>query len=674
MSRISLPTLLLLVCPIFTFAQKTNERALTFNDFIALDLVSDPQISPDGEQVAFVVTDYSLKENRGNSDIWLVSVTGGQSMKLTQSSGGDSQPRWSSDSRRVFFVSDRDGTSQVYTIDVGGGEALKLSDVNGGVYNLIISSNDKWLAFSSEVEWPLADTVKDESYPTEAKIWTDLFYRHWNEWRAGTRSHLFLMPINGGPVRDLTPVDRDIPTLSLGGYKDITFSPDGQEIAFVMNPDSQPAVGTNNDVFLFSIQTGSTSNLTEDNLANDNNPLFSPDGTWIAYRAQRRAGFEADRYRLLLYNRATEQRRDLVSDWTSSIGEIAWSPDSQSLFATVQEQTHNVIYRIRIRDGKSEKILDRGHLQTLRPTPDGSTLVFTKESADQPDEIYAVDLRNRRQQKLSNINDELLSQLSMNPLESFSFKGALQDKVEGLLLKPPFFDASKKYPLVYLIHGGPQGAWQDNFHPRWNYQMFASPGYIVAMVNFHGSTGYGQEFTDSISQHWGDYPYEDIMKGLEYLVSNYSFIDANKVAAAGASYGGYMVNWIAGHTSRFTCLINHDGVFNLESMYGETEELWFPEWEFSGTPWDNRDLYQRWSPHRFAQNFETPMLIIHGQLDYRVDISQSLEAFTALRRQNIEGRFLYFPDEGHWVLKPRNRLLWWREVLAWLEHYLKGGA
>jgi len=674
MSRISLPTLLLLVCPIFTFAQKTNERALTFNDFIALDSVSDPQVSPDGEQVAFVVTDYSLKENRGNSDIWLVSVAGGQSMKLTQSSGGDNQPRWSSDSRRVFFVSDRDGTFQVYTIGVDGGEALKLSDVHGGVSNLIISSNDKWIAFSSEVEWPLADTAKDESYPTEAKIWTDLFYRHWNEWRAGTRSHLFLMPINGGPVRDLTPVDRDIPTLSLGGYKDITFSPDGQEIAFVMNPDSQPAVSTNNDVFLLSIQTGSTVNLTENNLANDNNPLFSPDGTWIAYRAQMRAGFESDRYRLLLYNRTTEKRRDLVSDWTSSVGEVVWSPDSQSLFATVQEQTHNVIYRISIRDGKSEKILDQGHIQTLRPTPDGSTLIFTRESADQPDEIYAIDLRNRRQQQLSNINDERLSQLSMNALESFSFKGALQDTVEGLLLKPPFFDASRKYPLVYLIHGGPQGAWQDNFHPRWNYQMFAAPGYVVAMVNFHGSTGYGQDFTDSISQHWGDYPYEDIMKGLDHLVSNYSFIDASKVAAAGASYGGYMVNWIAGHTSRFTCLINHDGVFNLESMYGETEELWFPEWEFSGTPWDNRDLFLKWSPHRFAQHFKTPMLIIHGQLDYRVDISQSLEAFTALRRQDIKARFLYFPDEGHWVLKPRNRLLWWREVLAWLEHYLKGGV
>ena len=672
MSRISLPTLLLLVCPALTFAQKTDERALTFDEFIALDSVSDPQVSPDGEQVAFVVTDYSLKENRGNSDIWLVSVEGGQSMKLTQSAVGDSQPRWSSDSRRIFFVSDRDGTSQVYTIGVDGGEALKLSDVPGGVSNLIISSNDKWIAFSSKVEWPLAETARDEDYPTDAKIWTDLFYRHWNEWRVGTRSHLFLMPINGGPIRDLTPVDKDIPTLSLGGYKDIAFSPDGQDIAFVMNPDSQPAVSTNNDIFLLSIQTGSTSNLTENNLANDNNPLFSPDGTWIAYRAQIRAGFESDRYRLFLYNRNTEKRRDLVPDWTSSVGEIVWSPDSQSLFATIQEQTRNVIYRINIRDGKPEKVLDQGHLQTLRPTPDGSTLVFTRESADQPDEIYAVDLRSGRQQQLSNINDERLSQLSMNALESFSFVGALQEKVEGLLLKPPFFDASRKYPLVYLIHGGPQGAWQDNFHPRWNYQMFAAPGYVVAMVNFHGSTGYGQDFTDSISQHWGDYPYEDVMKGLEHLVSNYSFIDASKVAAAGASYGGYMINWIAGHTSRFICLINHDGVFNLESMYGETEELWFPEWEFSGSPWDNRDLFLRWSPHRFAQHFKTPMLIIHGQLDYRVDISQSFEAFTALRRQGIEGRFLYFPDEGHWVLKPRNRLLWWREVLAWLEHYLQG--
>ena len=412
------------------------------------------------------------------------------------------------------------------------------------------------------------------------------------------------------------------------------------------------------------------SNLTAKNAANDNNPCFSPNGRWMAYRSQVRARFESDRYHLMLYDLHTKAIHDLTPDWQLSVGEIAWAPNSRALYCTIEERAHNLLYRISIPEGSRRKLVEQGHHHNLRLSPDGSTLIFIRETAHQPGEIYALDLRTNDSRPLSQVNQRLVAELAMNPVEKFWYRGALGETIQGLLLKPPFFEACKKYPVVYLIHGGPQGAWKDSFHPRWNYQMFATPGYVVAMVNFHGSTGYGQGFTDSISQHWGDYPYQDLMKGLDYLVANYPFVDKTRVAAAGASYGGYMINWIAGHTDRFACLVNHDGIYNLQSLYGETEELWFPEWEFGGTPWTSRELYEKWSPHHFAAHFKTPMLVIHGQLDYRVDVSQGLEVFTALRRQNVPARFIYFPDEGHWVLRPRNRRIWWREVLGWLARYL----
>ena len=663
---------LFLALTFFSFSQspRAEKRPLTFDDFIALDAVSDLEISPDGKWTSFVVTDYSVQDNRANSDIWIVPFPEGKARRLTQSPEANGQPRWSPDSQSLAFVSSRENTPQIYMVNIDNGDIRRVSSIKMGVSNLTWSPNGRWLVFSAGVDWPPSDKTAQDRYGTQAKIWEELFYRHWDEWRVGKRSHLFLIPSTGGEVTDLTPIDRDVPTLALGGYQDVAFTPNSKQIAFVMNPDPVPAIGTNNDIFLIPIEGGPITNLTQENPANDNNPAFSRDGRWMAYRAQKRPGFESDRYHLMLYDREKKKLRDLTPSWPLSVGEIRWAPDGRFIYALVEEKARNGVYRIAIADGKREKVLTEGHHQTLRISPNGSTLVYKRERANQPSQIYASELSASTTRRLSDINHELIAQLAMNPLESFWYRGAKGERVQGLLLKPPFFDPHNKYPLVYLIHGGPQGAWQDNFHPRWNYQMFSAAGYVVAMVNFHGSTGYGQDFTDSISQHWGDYPYQDLMKGLDYLLASYPFIDSSKIAAAGASYGGYMINWIATHKRRFTCLINHDGVFNLESMYGETEELWFPEWEFAGTPWDNRKFYRKWSPHNFTANLQTPMLVIHGQLDYRVDVSQGFETFTALRRQGVPARFIYFPDEGHWVLKPRNRRLWWKEVLGWLSKYL----
>ncbi|HXK60028.1 MAG TPA: S9 family peptidase [Acidobacteriota bacterium] len=649
--------------------QHSNRRPISFEDFISLDAVSDLQLSPDGRLAAFVVTDYSLQANRANSDIWIVDVRSGkEARRLTRDAASDSQPRWSPDGRQLAFVSSRNNSTQIYVMPATGGEPKKVSDLEISPTNLTWSPDGSAIAFSADISWP---HQPEDKFPTQVKIWDDLFYRHWNEWRAGVRSHIFLLDLKNGEAKDLTPFDQDYPTLALGGYRDIAFTPDGQSIAVVANLDKNRATSTNNDILLIPIQGGDIVNLTASNPSNDNNPLFSPDGKWMAYRAQLRAGFEADRQRLMLMDWASRDVRDLTSDWTLSIGEIVWSPDSRYIYAEVEEEARNVFYRISIPDGQREKVVKDGHNKSPRITADGQTIVCLRESAKEPAEIFAIDLAKGSARQVSHVNSKLIAQLEMNPVEDFWFTGARGRRIHGLLLKPPAFDPARKYPLVYLVHGGPQGAMQDDFHPRWNYQMFAAPGYVVAMVNFHGSTGYGQEFTDSISRNWGGYPFEDLMKGVDYLIDQYSFIDPDRLAAAGASYGGYMIYWIGTQTKRFRCLIAHDGVFNPESMYGSTEELWFPEWDFGGTPWNNRETYRKWSPQNFAQNFSTPMLVVHGQLDYRVDVSQGFEAFTALRRHGVPARFVYFPDEGHWVLKPRNRRVWWNEVLGWLAKYLK---
>ncbi|HET9384283.1 MAG TPA: S9 family peptidase [Gemmatimonadales bacterium] len=656
---------LLLMLPTALLAQK---RAITFDDYIGLKVVSDPRLSPDGKWVAYTVSTPSLEDNRNVARIWVAEVATGKTRQVTNGPGSDRQPRWSPDGKTIAFISTREGGAQVWLLPIAGGDARKVSSLADGASDPVWLPNGSGLLVVSDIKWPERQEIDERngSYPTEARIWTELFWRHWDDFRAGKRQHLFRVDLASGNATDLTPIDHDVPTIATGGDGDVTVSPDGKDILVAMHGDTTVADNTNVDVYAVD---GQALHRITTNTGADHTPRYSPDNRWVSYLSMERAGFEADRVRLMLGDRRGSSLApfDATAGWTLSVGSYAWCPNSKCLYAVVEERGRDNIYRIDVPGYKRTRVVTGGLNTNVQVAPDNRTLVYVHQSNTQPPEIWVGG------KPLTHHNDSALAVLDLPPLEEFGFVGALGDSVFGWTQKPPNFDPARKYPLVYLIHGGPQGAWTDYWGARWNYQMFAARGWVVAAVNFHGSTGYGQKFTDAISQHWGDYPFEDLMKGLD-VVARLPYVDSTRMGAAGASYGGYMILWIAGQTNRFKVLVDHDGVFNPVSMAGSTEELWFTDWEFGGPLYKNRALYEKWSPLNHVSNWKTPLLVVHGQLDYRVDLSEGYQAFTAAKRMGVDAKFLYFPDEGHWVLRPRNRRIWWGTVLDWLEGYLRESA
>jgi dipeptidyl aminopeptidase/acylaminoacyl peptidase len=681
MKRLSVAAVSAAVAVLFAaaLAPAQSLKPLTFDDFIKIQRVTDPQLSPDGKWVAFVVTAIDKDANKGNSDIWIVSTAGGDPRRLTASPASDNTPRWSPDGKKIAFISGRGGTPQIWMINPEGGEAWPVTTLSTGAAGIVWSPDGKKLAFTSSVYPDCADDEANkkkaeaaEKSKVHGRVYDTLFFRYWNAWRDGTRSHVFVVPAEGGKTVDVTPGDFDTPPMDLGGHQDYAFSPDGREIAFVRNvdPDLKLAIGTNNDVFVTPAEGGPITKISE-NKANDNDPRYSPDGKYLAYKAMARPGYESDKLDLILYDRAAKTIVNRTVGFDSSVDEMFWAKDGSAVYFTSDEKGRNALFKIGIAGGAPEKILSGRTFGEVSLLPDGKTFVMLDQAMNRPNDVWSYDAAARTSTRLTDINKTLLAGLAMNPAEEFWFEGGAKDKVHGFLLKPPAFDAAKKYPLLLLIHGGPHGPWMDEFHYRWNAEMFAAPGYIVVMINFHASGGYGQAFSDAIVGDWGGKPYEDIMKGLAYVQTTYPFIDKTKTAAAGASYGGYMINWIEGHTDAFKCLISHDGVFDLRSMWGSTEELWFPEWEQQGTPWTNPDQYTKWSPSYFVKNFKTPMLVIHSQNDLRLPVEQGIQLFSSLQRMKVPSKFLYFTDEDHFVTKPQNAELWWKTMLGWLEPYLK---
>jgi len=662
------PLLLAVVLPGAALAQKTPFDAAAM---MQLKRISEPAVSPDGKWVAFTVMSIDVENNARPRQIYAVSTTGGTPRALT-STGRNERPRWSPDSKQIAFVSDRGGSSQIWLMDADGSNARQLTFLSTGAAGEIWSPDGKALVFTSDVYPECADDAcnqkradAEKKSKVKARIYTHLLYRHWTEWRGATRRHILTIPAEGGKARDLTPgIQVDVPPFSLGGPDDYAISPDGKEVCYAANLDQDQAFSTNSELYLVPIEGGEPKKISTSPGA-DNSPAYSPDGKYIAWRMQARAGYESDRWRLVVYERATEKQTVLTESLDRPVTGFTWHPDSTRLAFTIEDRGRQVAQLIPAAGG-GMRMLTQGaaHVDDLQFTADGKTLVYTEMSGSRPVEIYSAKSGDRAPKPLTGLNDEVLARHHLTPLEDFTVTGAEGAQVQSFLVKPPDFDASKKYPALILIHGGPQGAWGESFSYRWNQQVFAAAGYVVAMPNPRGSTGYGQKFTDEINGDWGGKAYDDIMAVTDY-VSKLPYVDSERMAAAGGSYGGYMANWILGHTNRFKALVSHAGVYDLRSEGGETEELWFPKWEFGGMPWEKPEVYEKWSPSTFARDFKTPTLVIHGELDYRVPLGQGLQLFTALQAQKAPSKLLVYPDEGHWVLKPQNSMLWYKTFLDW---------
>jgi dipeptidyl aminopeptidase/acylaminoacyl peptidase len=701
--------LVFLLIPSALVAQQP--RAMKVEDLFRFKRIADPQISPDGKWVVYQLSNVDLEANKNVSNLWLVgTVKGATPKQLTSAPKSDRHPRWSPDGKSILFESARSGSNQLWLIRMDGGEPKQLTNLSTEASIGIWSRDGKQIAFMSAV-WPEfsekpfkeSDALNQkriderEKSPVKAKVFTRLFFRHWDEYVEDKRQHLFVMSFDNGKTgdpKDVTPGDRDAyptsTTFSVGD--DFTFDPDGKHLYFTAVPAKNEAWSTDHDICRVSLtkpageqrEPAGWETITTQNKAADCSPQFSPDGKWLAYRAQKRPGFEADRFELMLLpaDNLKASPRSLTAEFEGSVDDFVWLPDNTRIYFGTDERGRHVYSGTSIKPGNNAGPVYAfaGHTHgSLTFSKDGTRSAHTRMAMNHPNEVFvgivkdgSLDVFNASQ-----ANTALLKELELPRPESITVNGAGGTPMQMWILKPPGFDATKKWPLVYLVHGGPQGAWEDGWSFRWNPQAWAAQGYVVAMPNPRGSTGFGQKYVDEISGDWGGKCYTDLMAGLAFLEEQ-PYIDKDRMAAAGASFGGYMMNWFAVNTGKFKTLITHCGVYNFDSMYATTEEIWFDEWEHGGPPWGkNRSSYEKHSPHKFAANlgkFKTPMLIIHNDLDFRVPVSQGIELFTTLQRQGVPSRFVNFPDEGHWVLKPKNSEYWHREVFGWLKKHVAAGA
>ena len=688
--------LLLSAAPVFAAG-----RPIITNDLLSLARISEPQLSPDGTRVVYTVGVPDMNANRVARNLWVASMQNGEPKALT-STGKDGGARWSPDGRRIAFVSSRDGTSQIYVMPIDApGEAKKISDVSGGADNIVWAPDGRSIAFTSEVYPDCRDdacnTRRDkerEENPVRARVYERLLFRHWTSWSEGKRNHLFVVPADGSRARDLLPgADFDVPPREREGPHPIAFAPDSRTICYIAITDSVEATSTNADLFEIDANGGQPKRLTT-NPGFDGAPAYSPDGTRIAYRSQARAGYESDKWRLMVYDRTSGKTTSLTDAFDRSVDTLLWSSDGASIYFNAEDRGEMPLFVIPAagpRDGTPRVLTPNSYNGEFDVR--GNAVVVARSSLASPVELFGLtmarpssdhgqttarpssDYGQTDERALTHHNAQILGQLDLARPESFTFRGAGNVDVQGFLLRPPAFDAAKKYPVVMLLHGGPQTMWGDTWSYRWNAQAFAGQGYVVVMINRRGSTGFGQKFTDDIANDWGGKAFTDVMNGLDFVHGKYSFTDRQRVAAAGASYGGYLIDWLESQAKgRFRALVSHAGVYDLSSMYGATEELWFPEHEFSGTPWTNQPNYEKWSPSTYVLEFgkyKTPTLVIAGEQDFRVPYTQSLEFFTALQRQTVPSKLVLFPDEGHWILKPKNSSFWYSEVLGWLKANLQ---
>jgi len=661
-------------------------RPMTFDDFAAMKAVSDPQISPDGRTMLFAVRTTDVDANRRATTTYVQTLGSGAARAFPDDTTHAAEARWSPDGRRVAYTAG----GQLWLANADGSGRRQLTTLNGGASGPVWSAAGDRLAFVSAV-WPDCTTDACNADRDKAKaankvkahVADNLLFRHWNAWDEGTRSHLFVVGADGDAPRDLTPGAKyDVPPGPFGGSEGYSFSPDGREIAYTAKDQGRTDAWTTDvNLYVAPVAGGTPTVITKANVGADQNPVYSPDGKYIAYASQKRGGFESDRFRLMLYDRAKKTSVEALPRWDRNADGYVWAPDAKAVYVATTDAGRDKLYRATlgadgVATGAPALVIGESNNVGFSFARDAKTVVWMRDATNRPPEVYSASLDGARvtdTRQATHVNDALVSQLALNPAEDFWFKGAGGDSVQGFIVKPPQYTPGKKYPVILLIHGGPQGAWLDNWHGRWNYQMFAATGSALVIINPRGSTGYGQKFVDDVSKAWAGKVHTDLMNGLDAALARNAWMDSTRMGAAGGSFGGYMVNWIAGHSTRFKALVSHAGPFNLENMYAATEELWFPEWEYGGPFWDPkamREQYRVYSPHLYAAKFKTPTLVLNGELDFRVPYTEGLSMFTSLQRQGVPSRLVVFPDEGHWIGKPQNQRLWWGEVQGWLSKYL----
>ncbi|MGA2754654.1 MAG: S9 family peptidase [Terracidiphilus sp.] len=718
----------------------TPKRPMTFEDMMQMKRLGDTVVSPDGKWLAYSVTTVSLEQNTKTPELWLQAIAGPgpdepAPIKLAVGQTGDSGLQFASDGKRILFLSGRESGQQVWVADFdpatgAASNAKKLTAIATEADNAKWSPDGRSVVFTSDV-YPDCPAITPAdggvgnkcnanrgaalaASKVKAQIWTHLLYRHWDHYTGDKRSHLFLVSVDSGGMRDLNPGDtHDVPPFSLEGAGcGCDFAPDSKELAFTENPDPVPAISTSAQIYTLDLTNPAAKPVKVSTSAGGNfNPAYSPDGKYLAWRSQARNGYESDEFRLMMYDREAKTIKNLLPKFDNWVDEFTWSLVSPFIYFVSGNHGGSSIYDVNVESGEA------GVLETIYPPPSDRRangefsnllvqasarrsfaypvqtegIIATMMEVDRPSEAVIVHPNDvvygggdHPEVKLAffaivrpitHLNDALLAQLDLPKMESFWFTAKDGTKLQGFIIRPPGFDAAKKYPAKFLIHGGPQDAWGDDWSYRWNAELFAANGYVVVMINPRGSTGYGQAIVEGVTGDWGGKPFTDLMTGLDYAEQHYPFIDKTRECALGASYGGYMANWVLGHTDRFKCIVTHDGMFNAESAFGTTEEDWFNIWEFKGHPWDyygkpdDENPFRKWSPSLYATHFKTPTLVVHGQLDYRLDLSEGLQLFDTLQMLGVPSKMLYFPDEGHWVLKPQNSQLWWKTVNDWVDQW-----
>ena len=668
------PALLLLACASTAWAG----HPFSVEDMQTIKRIGELRLSPDSSLLVFTVSTSDLKKNKMVTNLFVVPALGGAPRQITFSaSGSNTSPRFSPDSKSLYFLSTRaEGKAQVFHLDLSGGEARQVTETPTGVDAFFLSPDGRTIAFVSSVYPECADLACDEKLVKEktdaavkARIITGIPFRRWDSWVDGKRNHIFRVSVEGGEAKDLTPGDVDSPIWTEAGGDEMAFSPDGRDITFSRFQGNESLVG-NSDLFTIPAEGGTPKPITT-NKAADTTPLYSPDGSWIAYSATLRENQATDQVRLFIYDTKTGERKNLFEAIDRSISSYVWSPDSRSLFITFEDQGQEPLSRIDVKTSALTKLVPEGTIGDVQVAKDLSFVVFTRQDLAHPKELYRLSLGKGAAEPvaLTHLNDNLMKEVQWGQVRSFTYPGWSGETVQAFEVKPPAFDPSKKYPLLLLMHGGPENAWSNLFHYRWNAELFAAAGYVAILPNFHGSSGFGLKFMDAIKGQWGGAPYEDTMKAVDVALA-WPYVDRTRLAAAGASYGGYMANWVEGHTDRFRAIVSHDGLYDLLTMFYSSDLIGGMEAEFKGAPWVNQQAVIDQAPVTFAKGFKTPMLVVHGEKDYRVDPSQGFAMFQTLQAMHVPSKLLYFEDENHWVLKPADSVLWYHTVLDWLAEWV----